>query len=974
MDSMHQDMLQPLVEGHAALDRTSIIPTQSKTLVHLPPEIILRILSYLDIADLLPCQTVSSKMRYLSRMVLMDELSGLGPTDNPLRYESRLSRERLHYQMAFQDEDEEQASSCMQSQRHGHSTQPLPVQGHTTTELPPLPPNYYSTASGAFHPYSASSPSTLNYFTPNINRPHHHGSEADNHWAYRPSKSPTLHQEHSTRRLSSNISMRAASSSSSSSSSSCASRDANYVAPRSMALFLYPHHDHAPTAWQERQTINLTCVGVDRAHEQLIFAPSDEHASRMRFQSNTWSVPPIPLSSMYSILNWADGNISSSSSTSHARSTSRSNSPRRTKRTSHRSRDSSLSPLPSSSRSPLTGSSNSGESSLPSRRACSRSPTLAHRLPQGSDLPLSEPSTSCGTTLASKQGSTVRDYYEKPWEMCQLPDSVMPSSTVATTSKAAHRQGPSVGLNLFDYETGQLRVEPASPMASNESSNAQSRFTKKGVTEPIGLGFSASSFPPEVESTSTLPSSSAMSSESVYQEPQKCPSSSSSGSSVTMASVRDNTTRHRSTVASPDTPWATVNGIGGEHYSVIGIRHGDWPKDRVEEGRWWGGGLHTSLVQESMLLLPLSPSLSGQRQSTDLETGRDIGTGLFDSGLGLSTSIGSSYGTGSSTPLSQRMCISSDDESTASLSHRSRSSSIDGARGATSHGFTSSNSSSDAIKGVSSTHSKAPVSQYQHHYRRLHDLVSGISLGLSEADNDDVGDGSIRDRAAAIFKKEEHIRQQRKKQQQQSNYLIQNSSCSEGHELGGTDDSYGDEDEDSDLSEDSDGDYDDDDDDLEFNGLTKTHLHKMYLATSSPRGHPPHHIRYLCVHHDRNTMFASHHDLGGLSSPYVSAAEPRGAGSQNNSYLQLPSLSHHHTEKSVRYQSDDKVRSETSPKMIRVGNRHLSIEYTAQVVETDRCSYCYARPCKANVEVQVQFGLVRVSLDWILSGFSNERS
>ncbi|KAF9581440.1 hypothetical protein BGW38_001535, partial [Lunasporangiospora selenospora] len=55
-----------------------------------------------------------------------------------------------------------------------------------------------------------------------------------------------------------------------------------------------------------------------------------------------------------------------------------------------------------------------------------------------------------------------------------------------------------------------------------------------------------------------------------------------------------------------------------------------------------------------------------------------------------------------------------------------------------------------------------------------------------------------------------------------------------------------------------------------------------------------------------------------------------------------------------------------------VGSRHLSVEYTAQVSESKRCLFCLNSPCRANLEIQVRFSHVRVSLDWLLSGFAPE--
>ncbi|KAG0362151.1 hypothetical protein BG005_006495 [Podila minutissima] len=54
------------------------------------------------------------------------------------------------------------------------------------------------------------------------------------------------------------------------------------------------------------------------------------------------------------------------------------------------------------------------------------------------------------------------------------------------------------------------------------------------------------------------------------------------------------------------------------------------------------------------------------------------------------------------------------------------------------------------------------------------------------------------------------------------------------------------------------------------------------------------------------------------------------------------------------------------------GSKHLEIEYGARVFESKRCLFCLSSPCKANLEIQLKFDKVRVSLDWILSGFVPE--
>lgn len=55
------------------------------------------------------------------------------------------------------------------------------------------------------------------------------------------------------------------------------------------------------------------------------------------------------------------------------------------------------------------------------------------------------------------------------------------------------------------------------------------------------------------------------------------------------------------------------------------------------------------------------------------------------------------------------------------------------------------------------------------------------------------------------------------------------------------------------------------------------------------------------------------------------------------------------------------------------GSKHLEVDYSARVTESKRCLFCLSTPCKANLEIQVKFDQLRVSLDWILSGFDPDQ-
>ncbi|KAG0310926.1 hypothetical protein BGZ97_012233 [Linnemannia gamsii] len=216
------------------------------------------------------------------------------------------------------------------------------------------------------------------------------------------------------------------------------------------------------------------------------------------------------------------------------------------------------------------------------------------------------------------------------------------------------------------------------------------------------------------------------------------------------------------------------HGHGGEHYSVIGIKHGDWPEDRQAAGRWWGGGLHSSMSQEAMVFMPW---------------------------LGASNAFDfyQSYGG-------------------------------DGGGGRTL------NNSSGLMQQDANMENASPTSSR-----------NGISDG----------------------------------------------------------------------------------------GCTKIHRHHMYLSSTRPRNPPVHHHRFLCLHHDQLMT-----DIAAASSSFSSSADPKSNMAKAN---KMP--------------------------LTTAGSKHFEVDYGACVTESKRCLFCLSTPCKANLEIQVKFDELRVSLDWILSGF-----
>ncbi|KAF9549765.1 hypothetical protein EC957_002830 [Mortierella hygrophila] len=326
-----------------------------------------------------------------------------------------------------------------------------------------------------------------------------------------------------------------------------------------------------------------------------------------------------------------------------------------------------------------------------------------------------------------------------------------PRSTNRFATTGATTAGPettySTRLDLFDYATGRPRF-PGPGQASTDSLNSTSYSFANQFNRPH----------------SRTPSLASISS-----------SSSSSSFSSTPSSPP------RQSQSSPTSSWANVGGNGGEHYSVIGIKHGDWPEDRQAAGRWWGGGLHSSMTQESMVYMPWV----GASSAFDFHQG-------------------------------------------SSFSHSSNGRTLN-----------NSNLTLDAkMENVSPASSK---------YGRSVD-----------------------------------------------------------------------------------------------EGCTKIHKHHMYLPSTRAHNPPGHHHRFMCLHHDQLMT-----DIAAASSSSSS--------------------------------SDSKSKNTTGARATKTplttaGSTHLEVDYSARVTESKRCLFCLSTPCKASLEIQVKFDQLRVSLDWILSGFGPDQT
>ncbi|KAI9240754.1 MAG: hypothetical protein BYD32DRAFT_458563 [Podila humilis] len=631
--------------------------------IQLPAEILLHILNLLSIPQLLPCQQVSRSFRAATRTVLMDRLGG-GPShlrQCPVCQPPYLFHQPLQQRAMSTSGIHVGSVSTLTERELARIGGGLSLSNNTSNSLglPPLPQNHQSNLS---HPQQQP--------VQQQHQLHHHlyqrqdPSDATHHQTDLHLHHPPLHNNNHGYLQRQQF-----------------HHDAGYVAPGTLALFLFPHHDHTPTGWQDRQAVHLHCAGVDRTREQLIFQPmvvSDREGAVLRFNTNSWNLPtfgalsPTPLAvSMSSTL--------SSSGSSSTSSTSRS--------------------------------------------------MGAH-----------------SHSRSSSRGST---------------NSVGSSSSISSNASGSGRQSPATGtgLDLFDYTTGQSQRQQQHPSSSTASTGSLfSSSEQSSLDERTLLRHQAST----VLHSRSPPLSSSPSSYSSLSSP-----SSSSSSSSSPTSINGNP---------GSTPsWATGNSAGGEHYSVIGVKHGDWPEDRQAAGRWWGGGLHSSITHESMVFLPWARA-----------PGED----------------------GSSTDHQQRM-----------------------------------------LRNEMEMEHVAPATR---------------TLGRQ----------------------------------------YDKSTCAQRCQDGGA---KGDENEENECS--------------------KVHVHKMYLSSSRAHRPPRHHHRFLCLHHDQ--LMAD-----------IASSDP--------------------------FSVSGNVASSTA------GSKHLAFEYGARVFESKRCLFCLSSPCKANLEIQVKFDQVRVSLDWILSGFVPE--
>ncbi|KAF9346318.1 hypothetical protein BGX26_002199 [Mortierella sp. AD094] len=579
------------------------------TPLKLPAEILLNILQDLTVSQLLPCQWVSRQFRTVARTVLMDKIGG-----DYLHQQYLYSLYRQKNQMR-----RDSADGLPPSSHHLNTNPQFGHQQDQQHQQPMAGPEQQS-QTGLQIQYQSSSNNVQTFSPP----------------------SPLQQSLH---------------------------RDAGYVAPGNIALFLFPCHDHAPTGWQELQAVHFQCTGIDRIKEQLIFAPIyPDTGDCLKFNTNSWGLP------------------STSTSSSH--------------------------------------------------------------------------SGTGGTSRSSNSGTSI---------------------PVEASTNSSYKS-PATGLDLFDYSTGLPRSgnTASKPMNINEGLgsysftdlfNARRRDSGSDGDTSMDMGLrspSMSSSPPFTlsylsssnSSTSSLPSTNSLSSSSLP------------------------------TFVNQSSPRVTTGGNGGEHYSVIGIKYGDWPEERQMSGRWWGGGLHSSLAQQSMVFLPWAASPGGQGSVVDFQ---------------------------------------------------------------------------------------------QRQIRKL---------------------------------------EENEKQQKEHHGKNRSSLFGEDTTTGGR----GGESDESDRSG------------SDEMGCSRTHRHHMYTTSGQARNPPAHHYRYFCLHHDQLMT-----DIAAFSSPKANIEKDSGKRDPKRKHL-----------------------------MARAGSKHLSVDYGARVAESNRCQFCLSSPCRANLEIQVKFEEVRVSLDWILSGVSPE--
>ncbi|KAF9148675.1 hypothetical protein BG015_009581 [Linnemannia schmuckeri] len=664
---------------HTCNSRTkpaSIVTASSSTSVEgeevikstLPSEIMIAVFDYLSIQNLIICQRVSRRFRVIARTVMLDKLGGQSMS---CQRQQCLQCRRTQQQPLWQ------RSSGGLSAVGGGSQ-------HGSSGLPPLPYHHLINNPNTLLPTTVSPVShNSSYFQPQdpplqLHQLHHHlyqHQSTEDMSQHHQTDLHIHHQSHSyhVQPRHSQPSQQQPLDSSLHHAHGPASQyhhTANYVAPGSIALFLFPYHDHTPTSWQDRQSVHFVCTGIDRLKEQLLFSPIyPEIGDCLKFNTNSWNLPS----------------------------------------------------------------------------------TFAAPGPFGGDgfaTPFKTPSS----TLSGGQDAT-RIHNNN----VNISDPRSNNRFAAITTTAAETSY-STGLDLFDYATGRPRF-PGSGQANTDSLNSTSYSFANQFNRPHSRSPSLAS----ISSSSSSPSSSSSFS-STPPSPPRQPLSPLSSSI---------------TAAIPPTPsWANVNGHGGEHYSVIGIKHGDWPEDRQAAGRWWGGGLHWSMSQESMVYMPWMGASSA-----------------FDF-------------------------------------HQGSSSSSNG-------GTLNNNSTQDAnMENVSPT------------------------------------------------------------------------SNTNGNNVEG--------------------------------GYTKVHKHHMYLSSMRLHNPPADHHRFLCLHHDQLMT-----DIAAAtsSSSSLSSTDPK---------------------------SNHLARASKMP-LTTAGSSHLEVDYGARVTESKRCLFCLSTPCKANLEIQVKFDQLRVSLDWILSGFGPDQ-
>ncbi|KAI1294370.1 hypothetical protein EDD11_008138 [Mortierella claussenii] len=662
----------------------------------LPSEILLAILDNLTVSQLLGCQLVSLHFRAVTRVVLMDRLGGqfLG----------------MHKRKQQQSKE---CSVCQQQSAR-----------RNVRDLPPLPHHHHPSSgqrfSSSIHGGSQNHLSEQQYHQSQQHS--HHDHHQHHHHLYQhqsmeglsqhPQTDLHIHQQsHSydipallhtplspiqqrEQRFSSPTSRR---------------QDAGYVAPGTIALFLFPYHDHTPTGWQEHQSVHLRCTSIDREQEQLIFSPiTPESGDTLTFSTNSWNLPPTTSSS----LGFFSAVGAETRAGAHLRYESYADDTTQ-----------------GSYKSPATGLDLFDYSTGQPRRA-NESVTSASMKGKGAHL------------VDALSSYSFTDQFL----VIKSPDTVS-TSHASSNSFSTSPNSPS----LFSASS--------SPLSSIASAN------------------SSTSSLSSVSSTSSLCSSSAS------------PSSSSSLSA--------------SPSALPVPFWPTVNDKGGERYSVIGIKYGDWPEDPQSTSRWWGGGLNTSMVQRPMIFLPWAASSGGQGSVADFHQ-----------------------------RLMRKHEQQRQDERELQANHK--------------------------IMGHTARKHEYDNEQWCHHHH-YH-----------------------RSRAA-----KDHPLNSKGKQAVQSESRY---SSSEARVRGG-----------------------EDGEDSEEMGCSRIHQHHMFLS-------------------------------------YIAAFNSFKAAAEDETV------------------ADFRAGHDIIP-MARAGSKYLSIDYGAKITESKKCQFCLSSPCKANLEIQVKFAQVRVSLDWILSGF-----